>query len=128
MMEVPEHSPPGVAEAVGMEAYQLRGALMVHADGSVIDLLEWRDPRDDAPPYAKLNHLGLARIALTTTDIEGDVARLRAEGVEFLTETPARVEGSLGDSRFICFEDPDGTIVELVQIDGLMGAMQELAN
>lgn len=128
MMEVPEHSPPGVAEAVGFESYQLRGALMVHADGSVIDLLEWRDPRDDAPPYERLNHLGLARIALTTTDIEGDVARLRANGVEFLTETPALVEGPLGNSHFICFKDPDGTIVELVQIDGVMGAMQELAN
>ncbi len=117
LMPVPEEGEGEVAAAVGMPAYRLRGALMKHRDGSLIDLLEWQEPADAAPPYAALNHLGLARVALKTTDIEADISRLRAAGVEFLTAQPATVEGPGGMvSRFICFTDPDGTVLELVEL------------
>ena len=45
----------------------------------------------------------------------GNVEYLKSNGVEFLSE-PATVK--LKDSpatRFVCFKDPDGTILELVQ-------------
>jgi catechol 2,3-dioxygenase-like lactoylglutathione lyase family enzyme len=84
-----------VAAAVGMEGYQVRGALMRHKDRSVIDLLEWQDPRDERP----------------------DIERLSAEGVEFLSQEVAVVEGPDGSAtRFICFRDPDGTVLELVEM------------
>ncbi len=106
-----------VAAAVGMEAYKVRGALMKHRDGSVIDLLEWQDPRDDRPPYDSLNHRGIARIAFVTSDIASDMERLAAEGVEFLSASAAVVEGPGGRAtRFICFRDPDGTVLELVEM------------
>jgi catechol 2,3-dioxygenase-like lactoylglutathione lyase family enzyme len=106
-----------VAAAVGMEGYQVRGALMRHKDRSVIDLLEWQDPRDERPPYDTLNHRGIARLALVTTDIESDIERLSAEGVEFLSQEVAVVEGPDGSAtRFICFKDPDGTVLELVEM------------
>lgn len=89
---------------------------MKHRDVSVIGLLEWRDPRDERPPYDRHNHLGIPRVALVTTDIEGDIELLKAAGVDFLSAAPATVAGPTGDStRFICLEDPDGTILELVQ-------------
>ena len=94
----------------------VRGALMRQGDGSVIDLLEWRDTRGERPPYDRLNHLGFARIALVTTDIEGDIELLKAAGVDFLSAVPATAAGPTGDStRIICLEDPDGMILELVQ-------------
>ena len=105
------------AAAVGMVGYQVRGALMRHRDGSVIDLLEWQDPRDEQAPYDRLNHLGIARLAFVTTDIDSDMERLSAEGVEFLSRGPAFVEGPGGHTtRFICFRDPDGTVLELVEM------------
>lgn len=119
IMDVEPSGSAEVAAAVGMAPYQVRGALMRHRDGSVIDLLEWRDPRDERPPYESLNHLGIARVAFVTTDIEADMARLAGAGVEFLSAAPATVEGHDGGStRFICFEDPDGTILELVEMAG----------
>ncbi len=122
LMEVEQQGSAEVAAAVGMEPYVVRGALMALGDGSVIDLLEWQDPRDERPPYDRLNHLGIARLALTTTDIDADIERLRAEGVEFLSETPAEVKDPLGGTtRFICFEDPDGTVLELVEMGAVMG-------
>ena len=66
-LEVPESNTPEVAAAVGFEEYRLEGGLMRLRGARyplVIDLLEWRTPSDSAPPYAALNHLGIARIAL----------------------------------------------------------------
>jgi catechol 2,3-dioxygenase-like lactoylglutathione lyase family enzyme len=119
--EVPETNTPEVAAAVGMPPYRVRGALLALRGASgpatLIDLLEWRHPRDASPPYPHLYHLGLARIALTTSDLDADVAELEAAGVELLS-APARLEAPGGTaSRFVCFKDPDGTVLELVELE-----------
>ena len=83
-MEAPQRNTPEVAAAVGLEPYEIRGGLMRLVDARspfVLDLLEWRHPSDSAPPYAKLNHLGIARIALASSDLDGDMARRQSEGV-----------------------------------------------
>ncbi len=117
-LEVPEYNTPEVAAAVGFSEYELRGALMILRDARppfVIDLLEWRNPRDSAHPYPGLNHLGIARIAMASSDLDADLAELRARGVEIVGE-PADVVWEDGPrSRFVCFKDPDGTVLELVQ-------------
>ena len=111
-----------VAEAVGMPEYTLRGALMRHADGATLNLLEWQAPRDEQRPSGALHQLGIARIAMTTRDLDADVATLRAAGVEFLSKEPGAVpDGLRGKTRFICFKDPDGTVLELVELGALMG-------
>jgi len=117
LMHVDPRGEAEVAAAVGMSSYVVRGALMRHRDGSVIDLLEWCDPRHEHPPYGRLDHLGIARVALTTTDLDADMAELAAAGVAFLSETPAQVPApGGGTTRFICFRDPDGTVLELVEL------------
>lgn len=117
-VDVAPTNTPEVAAAVGMPPYRVKGALIILPEVSpplVIDLLEWQEPSDPSPPYPHLYHLGLARIALSTTDLDADMAELKAQGVEFLSE-PATVqmEGQK-PTRFVCFKDPDGTILELVE-------------
>ncbi|MBL8923266.1 MAG: SDR family NAD(P)-dependent oxidoreductase [Myxococcaceae bacterium] len=129
LMDVAPDGEGGVARAVGMERYRVRGALLVHADGSTIDLLEWEQPRDARPPPDALNHLGLARIALVTRDLDADVARLRARGVEFLSAQPGEVRDPVGGTtRFICFKDPDGTVLELVQLGTTMSLLRSASS
>ncbi|NJN50770.1 MAG: hypothetical protein HC809_02290 [Gammaproteobacteria bacterium] len=116
--QVPETNTKEVAAAVGMPPYKVNGALMA-LEGSehpvVIDLLEWQSPRDEAPPYPHLYHLGLARLALATTDMDADLATLAEMGVE-LIGAPARVVvNGVAGGRFVCFKDPDGTVLELVE-------------
>jgi catechol 2,3-dioxygenase-like lactoylglutathione lyase family enzyme len=117
---VPETNTPEVAAAVGMPPFRVKGAILQLQGPDVrsrmsIDLLEWLDPKGDAPPYPHLYHYGIARIALATTDLDGDMARLRSVDAEFLSE-PASMPPSSGSSaRFVCFKDPDGTILELVE-------------
>ena len=77
--------------------------------------IEWIDPYDDSAPYSNVNHIGIARIAIQTLTLDSDIALLEAQGVEFYSE-PVRPDGIFGFLRFVCFEDPDGTIIELVQL------------
>lgn len=118
--QVPETNTPEVAAAVGMPPYRVNGALL-RLDGPevkspmTIDLLEWKEPRDEAAPYPHLYHYGLARIALATTDLDGDMDRLKAAGATFLSEPAAMPPSSGVNVRFVCFKDPDGTILELVE-------------
>lgn len=116
-LDVPPTNTPEVAAAVGMPPYRVKGALLVLKNAAVpftIDLLEWQDPSDDAAPYPHLYHLGIARIALASDDLDGDMQRLTELGVEFLSP-PATVQmQGAPATRFVCFKDPDGTILELV--------------
>ncbi len=118
VMDVPGHSPPEVAAAIGFSECRLHGGLMTLQGARsplLIDLLEWKEPRDSALPYAELNHLGIARIALYSSDLEADLAELRADGVEIVGEPASVVLEDQTRSRFVCFKDPDGTVLELVQ-------------
>ncbi len=119
---VPPTNSDEVAAAVGMPPYRVNGGLM-SLEGAehpvVIDLLEWQSPHDDEPPYPNLYHYGLARIAFASSDMDADLATLSSLDVEFVGP-PARVmvDGVPAGGRFVCFKDPDGTVLELVESDG----------
>src|SRR5512135_3090104 len=129
---VPTTNSTEVAAAVGMPPYRVKGGLMSLEGAThpvVIDLLEWEHPRDEAPPYKHLYHRGLARIASATVDMDADLKALTALGVELLGP-PARVviDGAAVGGRFVCFKDPDGTILELVETRGADELVQRDAN
>lgn len=93
----------------------ITGLVHINSGQLMLDLLEWQQPRDLAPPYPHLYHLGIARIALATDDLDGDMQRLQEYGVDFISEPASVTLEGQGTSRFVCFRDPDGTILELVQ-------------
>jgi len=107
-----------VAQAMGFsQPFTIRGGVFTHRiDGTQLELVEWITPYDATPPYpAPINHLGIHRIAFSTTDIEGDVAKLRAAGVEFISDITPCCSGNDSWGGIVAFYDPDGTIVELVE-------------
>jgi len=119
---VPERNSPEVAAAVGMPPYRVKGALLALEGVTppvVIDLLEWIDPTDDSPPYPHLYHYGIARVALMTNDLDGDIVRLEAAGARFISAPAQMPPGSGSRARFVCFKDPDGTVLELVENAGV---------
>jgi len=118
LWEVPARNTPEVAAAVGMPPYLVRGALLQLAGSPttpLVDLLEWKEPHDSEAPYPHLYHLGITRIALLTSNMEEDVQALKARGVEFLSEPVLLSPSDAPPVRFVCFKDPDGTILELVE-------------
>ena len=81
----------------------------------VIDLLEWKEPRSYAPPYPHRYRIGIARVALLTADMNADVEALKERGIEFISELVLLSSGDSPLARFVCFKDPDGTILEVVE-------------
>lgn len=116
--QVPETNTEEVAAAVGMPPYRVEGALLGLVGANppvVIDLLEWKEPNDKTPPYQHLYHLGIARIALNTTDLKADYEFLLDQGVEVISPPATVYSSDTHGSRFFCFKDPDGTVLELVE-------------
>jgi catechol 2,3-dioxygenase-like lactoylglutathione lyase family enzyme len=108
---------PQVAALLGAtEPLQTEGErIQLPADGSVIEMVQWKHPFDPEPAYAPpINHLGINRMAYFTLDLEGDVARLKAQGVEFLSEIAPCCSGPSSSTGIVAFYDPDGTFIELL--------------
>jgi catechol 2,3-dioxygenase-like lactoylglutathione lyase family enzyme len=105
-----------VSNALGFdEKIELDGAVLTHPeDDSTIELTQWLTPYDAEPPYpVPINHFGIHRTAFLTSDIEGDVAALKAQGVEFVSPITPCCTGEDSSGSIVAFYDPDGTIVEL---------------
>jgi catechol 2,3-dioxygenase-like lactoylglutathione lyase family enzyme len=114
-VEVEEEGTPELATALGLPSYHVRASTMALPYGSSLNLTRWEDPFDANVPYEHLNHIGIARIAILTLNLDADILSLGSQGVEFYSD-PIRPEGDFGFLRFVCFEDPDGTVIELVQL------------
>ena len=105
--------------------YLLHGNLIFLASfgGLFIDLIEFTIPRNNEPPYASVNHLGMARAALLTNDLDADFAYMSGFA-PFLSPPVTRSNGT----RFAIFEDPDGTFYELIEITPPAPVTVELTN
>lgn len=107
-----------VAEALGFDdeiSYEIANATLP-GDASSIELVQWQRPVNTERPYPiPVNHLGIHRTAFATSDIEADVATLKAQGVEFVSPITPCCSGPDSSGRIVAFYDPDGTIVELVE-------------
>lgn len=94
-----------------------RAALLMLGDNphaTRIDLIEWKNPKTEGKPYPHLYHTGVARVALKTKNLQQVYEDLKTKGVEFFSE-PQELNFAVGKSRFVCFTDPDGTILELIE-------------
>lgn len=80
-----------------------------------VDTVQFRDFsfRDD-PPYADLNHIGMAYATYATTDLQGDYEYLREQGVEFVSPPTIAPNGE----SFAFFKDQDGTFLKLIEENG----------
>ena len=62
--------------------------------GRMIDVIDWKDPRNELPAYPYLYNLGISRAAFTTTDLDTDMSALKAAGTHFLSPPAKRTDGS----------------------------------
>ncbi len=110
---LPQPLPDGAAKALGVPPSTTgRACIMQLTDGfPKLDLTEFADLEQAAP--LRNADLGVVRICLSTDDLRRDVAFLKGEGVAFVSEPQAGHDG-LADIA-VC-KDPDGTLIELIQI------------
>jgi len=79
-----------------------------------VDTVQFRgDSYREEPPYANLNHIGMAYATYSTTDLDGDFAYLQAEGIEFVSAPTTAPNGE----RFVFMKDQDGAFIKLIATD-----------
>jgi catechol 2,3-dioxygenase-like lactoylglutathione lyase family enzyme len=88
-----------------------------------LDMIQFLDPPTAGKPYPALDNVGIARLCFEVKDIDAAAAHLAANGVEFvgpvsLYETAPGVRPEGVEARFVCFKDPDGTILEYAEFAG----------
>jgi catechol 2,3-dioxygenase-like lactoylglutathione lyase family enzyme len=83
---------------------------------TVLDLAEWIEPKSTGGGPVEPYRLGVPRFCLRVKNIDSLVERLKANGIKFLSEEPQRLDTLKRKPRFICCHDPDGVIVEMVEL------------
>ncbi len=111
--EVPAEIPAPMTTALGITEASRARACIMELDGGFpkIDLTEY--DKDSQQPPGKNDDLGAVRICLASNDLAADYAKLVEAGVEFITP-PTEGHGGLADIA-VCM-DPDGTLIEIIQI------------
>ena len=108
--------PPDAAKALGFSKGASGRAciLQLGEDGGFpkIDLTELGDAGGGSPPLANADR-GLVRLCLLSRDVGEAYERLSADGVEFLSPPQA---GEGGMATLATCKDPDGTLIELLEI------------
>ena len=108
-LEIPDDLRATLDVPAGTKA---RACIMQLDDGfPKIDLTEYAK---DSPQGAGANDdLGIVRLCLATRNLANDHALLTRAGVEFLSEP---TEGVGGMADIVLCRDPDGTLIELIEI------------
>lgn len=126
----PDANTVAMAEALGIETptsydgsaggeaggYLLHGEVITFGGfgEGAIDLIEFTIPRNEEPPYPRINRLGMAKAAMMTSDLQSDYEQMVSEGIEFLGAPVTRADGR----RVAIFKDLDGTFYELTEFEG----------
>jgi catechol 2,3-dioxygenase-like lactoylglutathione lyase family enzyme len=107
-----------LARGLGVEPpVALRVALFEVGDGATwFEILEYRSPASRTEHALAQNDIGAAHIALHVDDIDATYADLRAKGVPFVSEPNVVDDGPLAGWRWVYLRDPDGHMLELVQV------------
>ncbi len=115
-----ERQGPAIETVVGFPKADLRMAFLripgapVGISGHHLELIEYRHPKG-VKLDVRTCDTGAAHLALETTDIQADHARLKAAGVAIVSE-PVTFDGVAGKVLACYLRDPDGFTIELVQL------------
>lgn len=108
--------PDFVGKNFGLERAQGRGALMcISPDhgATMIDLIEWVEPKKVFPAPSDQSVPRI--IALRVSNVAQAYEELLGGGIEFTNGLVGPLEGH-GVVGVACCRDPDGTIVELIEL------------
>ncbi|MFP4564515.1 MAG: VOC family protein [Spirochaetia bacterium] len=113
----PEASGEELSRSLGVENVRLRQAVLrVPGTDNQIELLEYSGENRPARRQLPQNAPGHAHIAFQVDDMGAMIERLEEKGVDFFPG-PTRIdEGPLSGWSWLYLKDPEGTVIELVEI------------
>lgn len=107
--------PDFIGPLFGLTKPKGRGVLMnlpADPDGPMLDLIEWVNPRVPAPPADETPPRIIAFRVKNVHACAEDLARRGIPTFEFVEPKPS----SLGVIGCICARDPDGALIELIEL------------
>jgi lactoylglutathione lyase len=91
--------------------------VFLERDGVRLALFAFREPAPLCDPEPRaMNQTGFNALMLRVDDLESTLAAMRAAGVRVLDDTRVDHPGYRSKLVFVC--DPDGALVELIEIPG----------
>lgn len=107
--------PDFIGPLFGLTAPKGRGVLMnlpADPDGPMLDIIEWVRPRVPPPPAEEIPP---RIIAFRVKNVHACAEDLKRRGVPTFTFIEPKPE-SLGVIGCVCARDPDGTLIELIEL------------
>jgi lactoylglutathione lyase len=91
--------------------------VFVERDGVRLAIFAFERPAvQGAGRVRAMNETGMVALMLRVDDLDATLERMRAAGVRVLDET--RIEHPAYGSKLVFVTDPDGTLIELIEIPG----------
>ena len=107
-----------VAALLGVEQIDLHLVNLDTGDGRILELLEYARPEGRQVEYTSRDGGG-GHVALAVRDLDAVAAGIEAAGGSVISRRPvtaADTEGIFAHARLLYVRDPDGMILELVQL------------
>ena len=109
-----ERTGPRIDAVTGYPGVVVRQAFVTATEGTTdVELLQYVNGSDVVVDPDN-GHVGVAHVAITVSDLDGTLDRLRERGVKALSE-PIVANAPLADHRVVYVLDPDRVRVELVE-------------
>jgi catechol 2,3-dioxygenase-like lactoylglutathione lyase family enzyme len=107
-----------LARGLGLPApVALRIAIFEVGEGQTwLEILQYRSPVSRTVTALAQNDIGAAHVALQVDDIDRTYHELAAKGVSFVSAPNIVDEGPLAGWRWVYLRDPDGHMLEMVEI------------
>jgi lactoylglutathione lyase len=110
-----------VADALSAKLLRLpevdQRTVFVERDGVRLALFALRNPAPvNAGRVRAMNETGMVALMLRVDDLDATLDKMRAAGVRVLDET--RIQHPAYGSKLVFVTDPDGMLVELIEIPG----------
>jgi len=102
-----------LAELMALEGVRMRVVMLQAPDGNKVELFEFHSHPKEAPGKVETSDIGCSHLAVAIDDLEAAYEELSQKGIQF--NCPPVVSPD-GYAKVAYCHDPDGTIVELVQI------------
>lgn len=80
-----------------------------------IELMQYLNPPATPKPPQPRHEAGTHRIAMRVKDLDTTLADFRTQGIR-IPDEPREVRSMGGRQRFVLFTDPDGNLLELIEL------------
>lgn len=113
----------GVWQGLGLPDGRRFRAVFLRIPGGAprpfLDMIEFIDPPTAGEAYPTLHNVGIGRLCFEVDDLVQVETVLKANNVPFVGpisryETAKGVKSHGIDCEFLCFKDPDGTVLEFI--------------